>query len=51
MVEMVVKLVWKKEILASASLEEFQFWTEYSEGFLVGLRDANGSDLLELRFW
>ena len=48
---MIVKLVWKKEILASASLEEFQFWTEYSEGFLVGLRDANGSDLLELRFW
>ena len=48
---MVVKLCWEKDILASASFIEIQFWTEYSEGFLVGLRDASGSDLLELRFW
>ena len=51
MVGMIVKLVWKKEILASASFTEIQFWTEYSEGSLVGLKDANGADLLELRFW
>ena len=43
--------VREKEILASASCTGIQFWTEYSEGCLVGLKDANGADLLELRFW
>ena len=51
MTEMMVVLVWKKEILSSASCTGIQFWTEYSEGCLVGLKDANGSDLLELRVW
>ena len=51
MIEMMVELVWEKEILASASCTGIQFWTEYSEGCLVGLKDANGSDLLELRVW
>ena len=46
-----MKLFWEKEILASASCTGIQFWTEYSEGCLVGLKDANGSDLLELRVW
>ena len=46
-----MKLFWGKEILASASFTEIQFWTEYSEGYLVGLKDANGADLLELRVW
>ena len=48
---MVVKLFWGKEILASASCTGIQFWTEYSEGYLVGLKDAKGADLLELRVW
>ena len=51
MIEMRVELVWEKELLASVSCTGIQFWTEYSEGCLVGLKDANGSDLLELRVW
>ena len=51
MVGIVVRLLWEKEILASASFIGIPFWTEYSEGYLVGLKDANGADLLELRVW
>jgi hypothetical protein len=49
LIEMVVVLVWQKEILASASFEEFQFWTETLEEYLVNLKDANGADILDLR--
>jgi hypothetical protein len=35
MVEMIVWLVWQKEKPASASFDEFLFWTETSDGFLV----------------
>ena len=51
MIEMMVELVWQKEILASASFTEIYFWTETIEGYLVDFQDANGADLLELRFW
>ena len=48
---MMVELFCQKEKLDSASFTGIQFWTEYSEGYLVGLKDANGADLLELRVW
>ena len=51
MVGTMVKLFWEKEKLVSASFTKIQFWTEYSERYLVGLNDANGADLLELRVW
>ena len=35
MLVMMVKLVWQKEKLASANLEEFQFWTETTWNYLV----------------
>ena len=51
MIARVVGLAWKKEELASASLGEFQFWTKYVGNHLVDLNDANGADILDLRFW
>ena len=51
MIEMVVKLVFQDEKLASASFTRIQFWTETSVACLVDLKDANRADLLELRFW
>ena len=51
MIEMVVKLVWQYEKLASASFTRIQCWTETLEECLVDLKDANRADLLELRFW
>jgi hypothetical protein len=51
MVEITVGLVCEYGKLASASLEEFQFWTENAEDHLVDLDDANGADLLDLRVW
>ena len=51
MLEMMVELVWQDEKLFSASFTRIQFWTETSEECLVDLKDADGADLLELRFW
>ena len=51
MIDMMVWFVWHKEKLSNASLEEFHFWTENVEEYLVGLNDANGVDLLDLRVW
>ena len=44
-----VLLVWQKEILASASFEEFSFWTETGWIYLVDKNDVYGADLMELR--
>ena len=46
-----MKLFWEKKILASVSCTGIQFWTEYSEGFLVDLENSNGADLQDLRVW
>ena len=51
MIEMVVKLVWQYEKLASASFTRIQFWTEMLEECLVDLKDENRADILDLRFW
>jgi hypothetical protein len=51
MVEMLVKLVCEKRKLASASFEEFQFWTETTGNYLLNLSYANGAGLLDLRVW
>jgi hypothetical protein len=48
---MMVELVWQKGKLDSASFEEFSFWTETTERYLVELIGANGADLLDLRVW
>ena len=48
---MMVELVWQKGKLANASLEEFQFWTENAENYLVDQNGANGADLLDLRVY
>ena len=40
-----------KEKLANASFEETHFWTETREGCLGDFKNANGADLLDLRFW
>jgi hypothetical protein len=50
MVEILVELICQKRKLSNASLEEIHFWTENAETYLVDLNDANGADLLELRF-
>jgi hypothetical protein len=49
MLDGMVELVWQNEELDSASLEEFQFWTEALEEYLVKLKDANGAHILDLR--
>ena len=46
---MMVVLFWQEGKLANASLEEFQFWTENAENYLVDQNEANGDNLLELR--
>ena len=51
MIEIMVELDWQEEKLVSASFTRIQFWTETWEECLVDLKDANGADLLELRFW
>ena len=48
---MMVELVCGRSKLASARFAKIHFWTETIERYLVGLNDANGADLLDLRFW
>ena len=51
MTEMMVVLVGKKEILASASFGGFQFWTETWGRYLVQIKEEFGADLQDLRVW
>ena len=51
MLVMMVRLVWQNKQLATASFTEIQFWTQTWRIYLVGLQDANGVDVLDLRFW
>ena len=46
-----VELFWQKEKLDSASFEEFSFWTETIDSYLMDLENSNGADILDLRFW
>ena len=46
-----MELVWPKEKLGNASFIKTQFWTETRGRYLVDPNDANGADLLWLRFW
>ena len=50
MIEMVVELVRQEEKLVSASFTRIQFRTKTLVACLVDLKDANGSDLLDLRY-
>ena len=43
-------LFWQEEILSSATVEEFSFWTETWWIYLVDQNEENGADLLDLRF-
>ena len=51
MIIMVVGLFWKNAKPASVSFEEFSFWTETIDRYLMDLQNSNVSDLLELRVW
>jgi hypothetical protein len=44
-----VKFVGHKEKVSNVGFEEFHFWTENVEGYLVDLNVANGAGLLDLR--
>ena len=50
MIEMVVKLVFQDEKLASASFTRIQFWTETSKECLVDLKFETRAALLDLRY-